>query len=92
MRSEQRTEVQEARPWLGGARVLTSFALTWFVWVSDSGSLSATDDPSRIPARHRAEAREVAPPALECGRRFTLIGREGAASKCSSEQERRVAQ
>jgi len=89
MRPEQRTEVQEARPRLVGA--LVAFTLSWFVWVSDSGSLGATDDPSRIPAKYRASAREVTPPAIECGRRFTLIGREGAAMKCTPEQEKRVA-
>jgi hypothetical protein len=71
--------------------VLTSFALSWFLWVSDSGTVSATDDLGKVPARHRAAAREVTPPAPECGRRFTLIGRDGAASKCTPEQERKVA-
>jgi hypothetical protein len=89
--SERHTRNAESGP-RSLLSILSAVTVSWFVWISDSGSVSVTDDARRIPAKHRAEAREITPPALACGRRFTLIGHEGAASKCSSQDEQDVAQ
>lgn len=88
---KQAHTMREKRAFAIALRMITTVIASWFVWISDSGSVSVTDARAKIPAKHRAQAHEVTPPAIECGRRITLIGREGAASKCSAEQERSVA-
>ena len=55
-----------------GLRALLLLALSWFVYVSDSGSVSFTDD--RVPAKYADHAMPVEPSSVFCYRRTTIVG------------------
>ena len=57
-----------------GLRALVLLALSWFVYVSDTGSVSFTDEQARVPAKYADHAMPVEPSSVFCYRRTTIVG------------------
>lgn len=53
-----------------------AFAGNVYSWVTDDGTYSFTDDPKRIPAKHRAEARKAPMGKLTRYERYTQVNSE----------------
>lgn len=63
-------------PLLGGALLALALATpaaagTLYRWTAPDGSVAFTDDPERIPERHRADAERIATEGLETYGRYT---------------------
>ena len=67
---------------LAGGESNDTSGVVAFVWTSDSGTVSFTDDEKRIPERYKKQARQLVLGDLKDYERFTIVEEDANKSKC----------